>query len=135
MKPDLHKIESYLFTLGVHFEQVSDDVWLIQDNDKGLSNLIVFVDENLVTLRARLFNVSHLSDNKKLEFYTLLLKYNLEMIHGAYALEDDSIVVMDTLELVTMDFEEFQASIDALGLAIAQHYHVLSQYSQSAKNS
>lgn len=135
MKPDLHKIESYLHTLDVHFEQVSDDVWLLQDPEKGLSNLIVFVDENLVTLRARLFNVSHLSESRKLEFFTHLLKYNLEMIHGAYALEDDSVVVMDTLELVTMDFEEFQASLDALGLAIAQHYHVLSQYSQMATNS
>ena len=135
MKPDLHKIESYLLTLDVQFEQVSDDVWLIQDPEKGLSNLIVFVDENLVTLRARLFTVGHLLESEKLEFFTLLLKYNLEMIHGAYALEDDSIVVMDTLELVTMDFEEFQASLDALGLAIAQHYYVLSQYSQSAKNS
>jgi hypothetical protein len=27
-----------------------------------------------------------------------------------------------------MDYEEFQASLDAIGLALAQHYPILSKY-------
>jgi hypothetical protein len=39
-----------------------------------------------------------------------------------------SIIIIDSLEAETMDLEEFQASIDAIGLALAQHYRSLSAY-------
>jgi hypothetical protein len=35
---------------------------------------------------------------------------------------------VDTLEADTLDIEEFEASIDAIGLALAQHYRTLSRY-------
>jgi hypothetical protein len=50
------------------------------------------------------------------------------MIHGAYAIEDQSVILIDTLELPTMDLEELQASLDATGLALAQHYASLSKF-------
>jgi hypothetical protein len=50
------------------------------------------------------------------------------MIHGAYALEQNNVVLVDTLESETMDLEEFRASLEAIGLALAQHYPRLSQY-------
>jgi hypothetical protein len=50
------------------------------------------------------------------------------MIHGAYALENDKIVLIDTLEYDTMDYTEFRASLDAFGLALIQHYPILAQY-------
>ena len=50
------------------------------------------------------------------------------MVHGAYAVDGNSIVIIDTLEAETMDLEELQASIDAIGLALAQHYRSLSAF-------
>ena len=58
-----------------------------------------------------------------------LLRLNAtDMVHGAYAVDGKNIVIIDTLEAETMDLEEFEASIDAIGLALAQHYRPLSQY-------
>ncbi len=41
---------------------------------------------------------------------------------------EGNIILVDTLEFETMDIEDFQASLDAVGLALAQHSPVLSQY-------
>jgi hypothetical protein len=50
------------------------------------------------------------------------------VIHGAYALEKDRIVLIDTLEYDSMDYTEFRATLDAFNLALSQHYSVLSGY-------
>ena len=50
------------------------------------------------------------------------------MVHGAYAVDGNNVIIIDTLEADAMDLEEFEASIDAIGLALAQHYRVLSRY-------
>jgi hypothetical protein len=61
--------------------------------------------------------------------YERLLRLNAEdLLHGAYALEGDHVILIDTLELESMDLEDFRASIEAMGLALAQHYKILNEY-------
>ena len=63
------------------------------------------------------------------ELFEELLRLNAtDMVHGAYAMDGKSVIIIDTLEADTMDLEEFEASIDAIGLALAQHYRSLSRY-------
>jgi hypothetical protein len=50
------------------------------------------------------------------------------LVHGAYALEGDHVILIDTLEVDTMDLEELRASFEAIGLALVQHYKVLGRY-------
>ena len=74
-------------------------------------------------------DIPELYEYNKEEFYEKLLTLNAtDMIHGAYGIEGSSIVLVDTLEGDTMDIEELQASLDAIGLALTQHYKVLSGY-------
>jgi hypothetical protein len=120
------KIEGYLVDLSYNYEELGKNTWLIDDEDKGLRNLVVLVSEPLVILRVK---VMDLPAEKKEEFYERLLRLNAEdMVHGAYALEGSNVILIDILELETMDLEEFRASIEAIGLALVQHYKVLSAY-------
>jgi len=120
------KIEGYLVDLSYNYEELGKNTWLIDDADKGLRNLVVLVSEPLVILRIK---VMDLPAEKKEEFYERLLRLNAEdMVHGAYALEGNNVILIDTLELETLDLEEFRASIEAIGLALVQHYKVLSGY-------
>jgi hypothetical protein len=120
------KIEGYLIDLSYNYEELGKNTWLIDDEDKGLRNLVVLVSEPLVILRVK---VMDLPAEKKEEFYERLLRLNAEdMVHGAYALEGSNVILIDILELETMDLEEFRASIEAIGLALVQHYKVLSGY-------
>ncbi|HTP58753.1 MAG TPA: hypothetical protein VMM82_07540, partial [Spirochaetia bacterium] len=93
---------------------------------KGLENLLIILSEPLVILR---INVMEAPAANREKLFEELLRLNAsDMVHGAYALDGKHIIIVDTLEAETMDLEEFEASIDAIGLALAQHYRVLSHY-------
>ena len=119
------KIERYMINLSLTYEELGENIWLIEDPEKGLGHVFVYADDPLVTLRAK---VMDLPDKDRESFFEELLRLNNEMIHGAYALEQNNVVLVDTLESETMDLEEFRASLEAIGLALAQHYPRLSQY-------
>jgi hypothetical protein len=124
------KVQSYLVDLGLSYEEVDANTWLITDEDKGLKNIVVLVSEPLVILRVK---VMELPDWERGRLYERLLRLNAEdLLHGAYALEGDHVILIDTLELESMDLGDFRASIEAMGLALAQHYKILNEYRRKA---
>jgi hypothetical protein len=61
-------------------------------------------------------------DDRQLALYRRLLELNAnDLVHGSYGLEDGEVVISDTLELETLDFEEFRASLESLTLAVTSH--------------
>jgi len=50
------------------------------------------------------------------------------MIRGAYGLEGEKVVIIDTMEYETLDYVEFRATLDAISLSLTQHYPILSVY-------
>jgi len=119
------KLEGFFINLELMYEEVGENMWLISDEDNGLRSVVVYVQEDLVTLRAKIMDVP--TENRE-AFFEDLLRLNAEMVHGAYAIEEQSVILIDSLEGPTMDLEEFQASLDSTGLALAQHYGKLSKY-------
>ena len=123
------KVRSYLVDLGLSFEEIGEKTWLINDEEKGLKNLIVMVSEPVVILRIK---VMELPAERRGELFERLLRLNAEdLLHGAYALEGDGVILVDTLELESMDLEELRASLEAIGLALVQHYKTLNPYRQA----
>jgi hypothetical protein len=121
-----NKIEQYLIDLMYTYQQVGQNLWLIDDEEHSLRGVAVMQAENLVIVR-----VVAMDDPKKnsLELYTKLLELNArELVHGAYALEDGKIVLIDSLEYDTMDYGDFRATLDSFSLALTQHYPVLSKF-------
>jgi hypothetical protein len=120
------RIESYLVRLSLTFQEASPGTWVIHDPQKGLENLLIVLSEPLVIMRMHVMEVP--AAGTAALFEELLRLNATDMVHGAYAVDGKNIIIIDTLEADTMDLEEFQASIDAIGLAIAQHYRVLAHY-------
>ena len=57
------------------------------------------------------------------ELYRTLLALNTtEMVHGAFGIEGDTVVIVHALELENLDFNEFQAVIDDMSMAVAKHH-------------
>jgi hypothetical protein len=119
-------IESYLVKLSLTFQAAGDGTWVVRDAQKGLENLLIVLTEPLVVMRINVMDVPA-GSNEKL-FEELLRLNATDLVHGAYALDGKTIILVDTLEAGTMDLEEFEASLDAIGLALAQHYRTLSRY-------
>jgi len=121
-----NKIEQYLIDLKYSYQEVKQNLWLLDDTEHGLEGIAVMYTDPLVIIRVQVMTVPQAS---KLEFFIKLLELNAqEMIHGAYGLEGDKVVIIDTLEYDHMDYSDFQAALDAISLALTQHFPVLSVY-------
>lgn len=120
------KIEGYLINLGITFEEVAENTWLVNDSDKGIEQVFIIAALPVVIIRVKIMDQP---DKADIEFYKELLRLNAaDLVHGAYALDGNEVVLIDTLQYETMDQEELQASLDAIGMALAQHYPIISQY-------
>lgn len=120
------KIEQYLIDLMFTYQQIDENLWLLDDEEHSLQGVAVMQAEPLVIVRAEIMDIP--KDNL-LELYKKLLELNAtDMIHGAYALANGKIILVDSLIYNTMDFEEFRASLDSFSLALTQHYPILSKY-------
>ncbi|MDR2951703.1 MAG: YbjN domain-containing protein [Treponema sp.] len=120
------KIEQYLIDMMVTYRQIDANLWLLDDDKRSLQGVVVMQTEPLVIIRAEIMDVPK---QNLLELYTKLLELNaVDIIHGAYALDNGKIVLIDTLEYDTMDYEEFRAALDTFSLALTQHYPILSKY-------
>ncbi len=120
------KIESYLMDLDVSYEEVSPSAFYIEDQAKGLPGITVTLEEPIVIIRARVMRVP---EGKREGLFEKLLRLNgTDMVHGAYGLDGDDIVLVDTLEYDTMDKPEFEATLDSISLALSRHYGVLGAF-------
>ena len=65
-------------------------------------------------------------DHARLKLYQTLLELNAsDLVHGAYGLEGDEVILVDALELQDLDYSEFQASLESLSLAVTSHVQLL----------
>ena len=124
--PGLNKVEDYLIALGVSYEEPQSDTWLVEDADRGFPGILISYAEPIVIISARIMK---LPSKDREAFYAELLKLNYSgIVHGAYALDGDEVVLIDTLRYDTMDREEFEASLDSIGFALSEHFPLLSRY-------
>jgi hypothetical protein len=120
------KVEQYLIELMLTYREVDKKLWYLDDEEHGLQGVAVMLAEPLVVFRAEVMEAPR---EKRLELFTKLLELNAaDVVHGAYALEDEKIILIDSLEYDTMDYGEFRATLDAFSLALTQHYSILSKY-------
>ena len=121
-----NKIERYLIDLKLTYREIGEGMWMVEDDGRGLEGVVVMRADPLAVIRVV---VMPAPKEKRLELFTKLLELNAkDVLHGAYALEGDDVVLVDTLELETMDLGDFQAALDAIGLALVQHYPILSKF-------
>jgi hypothetical protein len=122
----LNKIEDYLIALGIAYEEPQPGTFLIEDPGRGLPGVFVSFADPVVIIRAHVMDAPKA---RREDFFEELLKLNNEgLTHGAYALEGNKVVVVDSLEYAEMDKGEFEASLDAIGFALSEHYPILSRY-------
>lgn len=120
------RVEQYLVQLSISYEKAGEDTWIIRDREEGLENVLVVAADPVVIFRAKVMDVPA---TRREELYEVLLRLNAtDLLHGSYGITDNSVYLLDTLVGATMDYEEFQSSLDAIGLALTQHYERLSKY-------
>lgn len=119
-------IEIYLDDCKFAFENVGEGLWRVESSDNNVDNIIVSYQSPILLLRVNLMQVPK-SDREK--FYERLLQLNAtEIPHGAFGIEEDKVVLIDTLQVENLDRNELQASVDSLGFTVVQYYNELKMY-------
>jgi hypothetical protein len=122
-------IESYLMKTGLPYEQLGADLWNVKP--EGQENLLISIAGPVVVFRIKVMNLPE--GGKREPLYETLLGLNTtEMVHGAFGIEGKAVVIIDALQLENLDFNEFQAVIDDITMAISKHYPVLSKFRAAA---
>jgi hypothetical protein len=112
-------LESFLIRMDVEGHEVDDGMYLIRSRNGGPA-VVAHHSPPLLVLRMKVMDLPT-GEGKEELYRTLLVLNATDVVHGAYGIEENELILSDTLELETLDFLEFQASIESMQLAAASH--------------
>jgi hypothetical protein len=122
-------IEAYLGRLNRQFHPVEGETstFLISSGEQ-FPPVALRVDPPLVVLRV------HIGDVPKGEptgLFRKLLQLNAKaLVHSSYGIDEARIILSAALELENLDFNELEATLDEIDLALAEHVPLLSDLSK-----
>lgn len=127
-------IESYLNRLsssGATYTEHEPGFWLVRPSPE--SDLSVAVHYSPPVLLLRIDVMALPTDKEQLAFLTRrLLELNAcDLLHGAYGIQHEEIILTEALELSALDYEEFLASYESMTLALASHLRELGSYREA----
>lgn len=126
-------IQDFLIKLELPYDEPTPGTFVIQAAD-GLDNIIVTLAGPVVVFRIKLMEApKQRPGSEREELFRTLLELNAtEMMHGAYGIEGESVVICDALQLENLDFNEFAATLDDISLAVASHMGRLAKFREAA---
>ena len=123
---DREDVEAFLLRLEVPYRELEDGLWVLGDSEGP--PVVIDHTPPLMLLRVEVMEIPEDEELQAGLFRTLLEFNAADLIHGAYGLDGNEIVLTDTLQLQDLDFSEFQASLDSITVALSSHYEPLSIY-------
>jgi hypothetical protein len=112
-------VEAYLRGLGRRYRSVDDQTatYLVESSAQ-MPPVAVRVEPPLVVVRVHVGDVPGEAPGGLLR---KLLELNArQLVHASYGLDGDHVVLSSALELENLDFNELQATLDEIDMALAQ---------------
>jgi len=131
MESDL--IEGYLVRAGVSYDVLGEGIWVVHDEIEHVDNIVITLASPVIVFRVKLMELPAGAADQAALCKKLLELNASSMVSGAYAIENGAVIALETLQAENLDFNEFQAAIDGLTLAITEHYDVLKQFHQASQ--
>ena len=121
MNQNFNKLLNSLASLGYDIsKQVPEEqIIILNDETKGLANTFLNCTGSLLIIEQYICKLN----TPSLDTLLSLLKMNRKTIHGAFAIDEknENIVFRDTLQLDNLDSNEIQASLNSIGLVLAEN--------------
>ena len=127
-------VESFLDRLtadGAAVNEVQPGMWIVKPGGELDLDLAVHCSGDVVLLRVKVVDIPADPD-EQLPLFRRLLELNAQdLVHGAYGIDQDAVVLTDTLSLGHLDYEEFLASYESITLALASHLRELGSHREA----
>lgn len=121
-------VESLLLKAGLRAEEVEDGMWVARASDEDGVALVVHYSPPVLVFRLKVMDLPQDAEACSGLFRRLLELNASDLVHAAYGLEEDDVILTEALELENLDENEFQAVIDAFQMAVATHLEQLSPF-------
>jgi hypothetical protein len=119
--PNFETVKQYVQALQLVIvrEDPAEALLLVEDEARGLKNLVIDCEEPLVVFEQTIMTVSPHDEATCMR----LLQMNRTLVHGAFVLNEEGTLVLfrDTLQLAHLDVNEVEGTLDALSLALVEH--------------
>jgi len=121
MENSFLKVKNYLLELGLTIveENENENVLIIENEEEGISNMILICSEPILIMEQFLFEMK--SDDPVV--YKSLLQKNQDIIHGAFVLDESGTKVLfrDTLQFENLDLNELEGSLNSLAFLLSEY--------------
>ncbi len=117
-------LESYLIRMDVEYEEIDEGMYLVRSRDDNLP-IVVHHSPPLLVFRLKVMDLPDTGSSREELFRTLLELNASDVVHGAYGLEDDELVLGLSLQLETLGYGELQAALESLQMAASGHMETI----------
>lgn len=125
-REDIERFLDRLSVEGVTYTEVAPGLWRVRAGGAFDFDIAVTYAPPVVVLRAKVMDLPA-DPAVCTRLSRRLLELNAsDLLHGAYGIERDTVVLGEALELSHLDYEEFQASYESMTVALASHLRELS---------
>jgi hypothetical protein len=126
-------IEGFLNRLsdGGSHREIEPGTWVVKPGGALDFDVIIHFSPPVVVISVKVMNVP---GDKKVEatLNRRLLELNAsDLVHGAYGIEEDDIVMSEALELSHLDYEEFEAAYESITVALASHLREIGSFREA----
>ena len=108
-----------ILSLDINHQDDQEELIMVSNEDKGIYNLVIDCEFPILIMEQLVYEVKTPSS----EHFRRLLQMNRNLVHGAFCIDEEGkrVIFRDTLQLPNLDFNEFEGSINALSLGMAEY--------------
>lgn len=120
-------LEGYLNKLGRRYERLDDATFLVA-LDASQPPVALRVAPPVLVVQVQIGDAPVADSVESARLFRRLLAFNAQgLLHVAYAIENQTIVLCAARELDTLDLNELEAVLADIGVALAEHVPLLRQ--------
>jgi hypothetical protein len=124
-------LESFLVRLGAEgasYSEVEPGMFVVRPGGTPDAQVVVHLTPPVLLMRMNVMPVP--SDGASAaKLARRLLELNAtDLVHGAYGISANDIILTEALELANLDFSEFLAAYESMTLALASHVRELAPF-------
>jgi hypothetical protein len=112
----------------VSYQNEKEGIFLIESEQDGIKNLIIGVAPPILIMEQYIFTLT----GDRVEVLKSLLQKNRDIIHGAFALDEEGkkVIFRYTLQIEHVDINELEGAFNSLGLLLSEYYEQIIEFSR-----
>ena len=116
---------------GATYSEVKDGIWNVRPAGALDFGVVVHYAPPVVVLRIKVMDLPAKGAQRSALEHRLLELNGTELLHGAYGIQKDEVVLTEALELEHLDFEEFLSAYESITLALASQIRELASFREA----